>query len=147
MLERNSHIYCGAAETFGMPSMGDRIVDLRTALGLSQPELARRIGIKQPSLHNIESGKTKTLRGATLAGLCRVLNVTPEILLQGSRRARSNESVLHEAELLAIWRSLTDADRTHLLAVARALASRPKPPGPGGPSRPATTDHGALTPR
>jgi len=53
MFERNSLIYCGPRQTFGMSTTGDRIVALRKARGLSQPELARRVGIKQcgPLLH------------------------------------------------------------------------------------------------
>lgn len=115
---------------------------------MSPSELARAIGIKQPSMHNIESGKTKKLRGDTLAGLCRVLNISPEALLAGAHQ--SSESLLHESELTAIWRRLTPEDRDHLLAIARALASRMTPRktagAPPSPSAaPSTTRTGPLT--
>ena len=144
-----------------MASLGERIVALRSALGWSQTELAKRVGISQPSMHNIETGATKTLRGATLAGLCRTLNVSPDVLL-GNKRSLSQEAVLHEAEILALWRALGDAEQEHLLATARAFARKPvpdnttpaaKPHGKTGkPSRregdsPATTGHGKLTAR
>lgn len=38
------------------------IRERREALNISQAELARRVGIRQPSLHNIEIGKTKKSR-------------------------------------------------------------------------------------
>lgn len=108
-----------------MTSIGERIVALRKQLGLSQPELARLVGISQPSMHNIEAGKTKELRGKTLAGLCRVLNSTPDVLL-GNRKGPSGESVVHEAEMLALWRLLSPADQAHILSVAKAFASHAK---------------------
>lgn len=132
-----------------MASLGEKIKALRLAHGWSQPELAKKVGISQPSLHNIESGKTRTIRGATLAGLCRVLNVTPEVLL-GNKRSVSEEAVLHEAEVVALWRSMSEDARAHVLAVARALARKSAGPPPSSPRGKAktgnvTTTHGELT--
>jgi transcriptional regulator with XRE-family HTH domain len=132
-----------------MSSIGKRVAALRTARGLSQAELARRIKIAQPSLHDIESGKTKTLRGETLANLCRELNVQPDAILKGTTGNRP-ETLLLESELIATWRSLSEADQEHLMAIARALASaRPKPPAPEKERRKrfATTGAGDLTRR
>lgn len=155
MSERNRHIYCQDGKTLWVASLGERIRALRVAARKSQPALAAEVGISQPSLHNIESGKTRTIRGATLAGLCRALNVSPEVLL-GSKRSVSQEQVLHEAEMMALWRSLSEENRSHVLAVSRALASKPgrppavtpAPPAPAkaaGRSRTATTAHGDLS--
>ena len=92
-------------------------------MGLSQPALAKMVGIKQPSLSNIERDQTEKLRGDTLAGLCKALGVTPAQLLEGTGAA--DPSLLtQEAEILAIWRALTPADRDHLIVVARALKDR-----------------------
>lgn len=155
----NSPAYVESLDYQAVDTIGSRIVALRTARGMSQPELARQIGIKQPSLHNIETGKTVTLRGATLAGLCRVLNVHPEAILGGGSAptAGQREAMLHESEIIAIWRSLTPGDQDHLLAIARALSQRmtprgsamapraPPPPAPP-PKRgdPYTTEAGSL---
>ena len=139
-------------------TLGGRIKSLRIARGLAQPDLAARVGISQPSLSNIERNKTEKLRGDTLAGLCRELGVTPDVLLRGTT-TRNPESVLHEAEIMGLWRQLTDDDQSHLLAVARALAQR-RTTLPRGPAVKAaeprkgadvqpfpafTTQHGRLT--
>lgn len=115
-----------------MASLKEIVVKLREDRGLSTTELARQAGITQPSMHNIESGKTKNLRGPTLVGLCRALNVSPEVLL-GKRRPPPIEAVLQEAELLTLWRTLSDENRKHLLATARAFATKPRPDKPGRP--------------
>lgn len=147
ILNCNRRIYQSGCNTSAVASIGERIKTLRTARRLSQPDLARLVGIKQPSLHNIESDKTKTLRGETLAGLCRVLNVSPDVLL-GKRRVPSDETLLHESELLALWRALPQANQEHLLAVARALATKPRTPRPSTQAgSPTTTKHGSLTER
>lgn len=141
----NRDRYADAGQTQSVKEIGERIVALRRAMGLSQPALARLVGIKQPSLHAIESGKTKKLRGDTLAGLCRALNVSPDTLL-GHRGPSTEESLLHESEMVAIWRSLTPQDRDHLLAIARALAGRMVPRAADRTGRgPSTTQSGKLT--
>lgn len=74
-------------------------------------------------MHNIETGKTKSLRGTTLQGLCKALSVHPDFLL-GGKHGPSMEAMTGETELVSIWRRLHEDDREHLLAVARALSSR-----------------------
>ena len=141
----NSPIYAFLSDAQAVQTTGQLIVTLRMARGMSQPALAKAIGISQPSMHAIESGKTKKLRGDTLAGLCRVLNVSPDVLL-GKRRLPNNEALLHEAELVSIWRSLTHEAQMHMLAVARALAgSVPPRPFEPGPTIGHTTQAGRLT--
>lgn len=145
----DSGIYHDAREDRRMPSIGTRIAALRAARGLDQTELARRIGISQPSMSNIESGKTQRLRGDTLAGLCRELHVHPDVILKGTA-ARTTESTLMESEVLGLWRALTPQDQEHLLAVARALAARraaPKPASPPAkPAPPKKREHGTSAP-
>lgn len=45
-----------------MTTPGERIRQAREAKGLSQTDLARRVGVKQPSIQNIENGRTKDPR-------------------------------------------------------------------------------------
>ena len=45
-----------------MTTPGERIRQAREARGLSQTDLARRVGVKQPSIQNIENGRTKDPR-------------------------------------------------------------------------------------
>lgn len=105
-------------------TLGKTIVALRDARGISQPELAKRVGIKQPSLSNIENDKTKRLRGETLAGLCRELGVSPDVLLNPSIAVAPPAEA---AELVLIYRSLTTDYQGHLIATARAFRERMQP--------------------
>jgi transcriptional regulator with XRE-family HTH domain len=52
----------------------------REARGLSQEELGRRIGISKAAISSIEIGRTKSLKGPTLAGLCREFGISPDEL-------------------------------------------------------------------
>jgi phage repressor protein C with HTH and peptisase S24 domain len=59
--------------------LGERIKARMSALGISQGELARRVGIKQPSIHALVSGENK--RGsAHLHRIARELGTTPAYL-------------------------------------------------------------------
>lgn len=50
-------------------SAGKRIKTLREAAGLSVAELARRIGVRQPSLWELENGASKAPKASTLLRL------------------------------------------------------------------------------
>lgn len=57
----------------------DRLRELREGAGLSQAELARRVGATQPSMNRLEQGGTDNPR--YLVRLARELQTTPEYLL------------------------------------------------------------------
>src|SRR5262249_4294539 len=69
---------CAMAET-----LGDRIRQARWRYGMSQAELARRIGISSTALNQIESGKTPDPGVSRVIGIARVLGVTTDALLLG----------------------------------------------------------------
>lgn len=58
------------------------IKELREKLGWSQNELARRSGVKQGVLSDIESGKTRNPRIDTLMKIASALNVPVEFLVK-----------------------------------------------------------------
>jgi transcriptional regulator with XRE-family HTH domain len=60
--------------------LADLIKTRRLERGLNQVELARRVGISKAALSDIESGKTRSLRGSTLAGISRELGLSPDEL-------------------------------------------------------------------
>lgn len=60
-----------------MHSPGDVIKDSRKKAGLTQEELAAKIGVKGPSVVYWESDKNQP-RGKNLIKLCKILNLTPE---------------------------------------------------------------------
>lgn len=63
-------------------TMGRRIVERREALGISQAELARRVGISPQAMQWIEAGKT--LRPRFLTEIAQNLGVASEWLLFGN---------------------------------------------------------------
>lgn len=62
-------------------TIGERIVDLRTACGMNQKELAERIGLSPSQLSRIENGLAATVTGDTLAALAQTFRVSTDYLL------------------------------------------------------------------
>lgn len=62
---------------------GDKLKQFRVAAGLTQAELARRIGTKQPNIAKLETGKREMdgIEAATALKLARALGTTVEELL------------------------------------------------------------------
>lgn len=124
-----------------MQSMGERIRQLRKMMGLSQERLAELLEIKQPSLSDIETGKTETLASSTLVGLVKHLRTTHEFILQGADPDVGIETAIAQAELANIYAALSRDKRAELLGFARGLLAGSKiaeardipelrPPGP-----------------
>jgi transcriptional regulator with XRE-family HTH domain len=113
----------------GMAHVGTRVKARRKELGLKQVDVARLVGITQPSLSLIESGDTKSLRGMTLVGLARALRTSTRWVMTGKGPHELAPQLSEQEEtLLNTFLSLTDANRQALLAAAKALEqSQPEP--------------------
>jgi transcriptional regulator with XRE-family HTH domain len=95
--------------------LGQRIGALRRKLGLSQAELAHRLGISPSAMGMYEQGRRQP-SGATLVALARELQVTTDFLLTGELNCRMQED--EYTRLLE-----------HLVSTAdRRLESRPDRP-------------------
>lgn len=106
-----------------MVTIGARIRSLRKARGLTQVQLAEKIGIQQGSYSDIETGATKEISGRVLAMLCRELHATPDFIMFGGDGGDDPESVLIEAEVIAQLRAMTPAERRLALAAVRGMAA------------------------
>ncbi|MCW2370176.1 transcriptional regulator with XRE-family HTH domain [Sphingobium sp. B1D7B] len=104
--------------------LGRRLSDRINDVGLSQAELARRIGIKQPSINYLISRGPQGSKH--LLKIARELQTTPEYLLgetddpQGS----APDNVLADAETREMaerFKRLGGRDRRALLQIARSL--------------------------
>lgn len=73
-------------EMLGIASIGERIKSARKAAGLSQAELASRIGVSQPAIATWESG-IHDPRRVVLAKLADALSLSHEWLSAGARSA------------------------------------------------------------
>jgi transcriptional regulator with XRE-family HTH domain len=104
--------------------IGRRLRTIRLERGLSQTELADKLGVTQPNISAVEIGR----RGITiqqLVKLCRVLHVSPdEILALGEgnakkeRRKRKKDKILRRLELME---KLPLSDQRAILAHLDAL--------------------------
>jgi transcriptional regulator with XRE-family HTH domain len=66
-----------------MRESGMRLRHARKARGMTQTDLAKASGVKQASISQLETGESKSFRGATLLSLARALNISPDWLSHG----------------------------------------------------------------
>lgn len=112
-----------------METIGQRVKALREAQDpvLSQTDLAKKIGVHQPTISMIEDGKTKTLSGKVLAGLCEHLSTTPSYILSGAGHKVTKERAMQLAELSKLAQDLPAQALTTLLDNARMVAQATAP--------------------
>lgn len=116
-------------------TIGARIKERRVALGLNQEELAKKVGIAQGTLSNLETGKTEAPSGPTLAELCKVLKTTSRWIMEGKGDpavpAFNTEDEQTVLELLA---AMTPEQRQAFVRIGQALiGTAPQPPDPQQP--------------
>lgn len=66
-----------------MTEWGLRIAQRRRELHMSVAELARHCGLRAPSVHDWEKGRTKKIEGDNLLAVATALQTTPEWILSG----------------------------------------------------------------
>ena len=104
-----------------MQDIGGRVRSLRTGMQISQRDLAKKCGLSQPTIANIERGRTTELKGYVLEALARELNTTQGFILNGPDSIDDHESVMMETEINAIFKSLSMEERETVLKVLRAM--------------------------
>lgn len=104
-----------------METIKDRVKALRLGLRLSQTELAKRCELSQPTIANIERGRTTEIKGYVLDRLARELNTTPAYILEGAESAADHEATMMLAELAAIFEKLSPEDQHALMRTARGM--------------------------
>ncbi len=115
-------------DTSEVSSIGERVQTFRAARQLSQAKLAELVGVSQPTIANIERGRTLEIKGYVLAKLAAVLHTTPEyILTGGDGQPGAIDGAADQAELLGIFRQLSSEDRAQLLRVARGMIATAAP--------------------
>lgn len=129
--QRSMHIsYQGAKHMnwgFFMQSTGTRVKALRVSKRLNQQQLADAVGVTQPAIAKIETGKTKELSGRVLEALARELASTPSYILHGAQDSDDHEHSMIPAEMAAIFRVLSLSDKEVIIRVARTLVSEKQP--------------------
>lgn len=103
-------------------SFGRRVRDRRIELGMSQGELARRLGVTAAAISNYESGQN-FVREDVLLKMFRVLDVDPNYLYQDALTGRSFTCSVEEKALVMKYRTLSTVGRQALSSVADALGA------------------------
>lgn len=115
-----------------MNTIALRIAALRAAKQISQRKLADLCGVSQPTIANIERGRTNEIKGYVLESLARELSTTSDYILHGVDTNFDHEYVMMAAEMQALFRDLEPEDRAVLLRTARGLhqSAKAHPHGP-----------------
>lgn len=65
-----------------------RVRELREELGLSQQELALKAGVRQATISDLETGKSKGIDFLTAEALAKALSVAPHELFETTNRSK-----------------------------------------------------------
>lgn len=111
-------------------SLGARIEERRRVVGISQAELARRVGVRQSTMNSLIKGDNRTSR--SLLQIARELRTTPAYLTgeTDDPHADAPDAPVLDAESREIidhLGQLAPADRKALLQIARTMAGGPAP--------------------
>jgi len=90
-LPSNNVCFTLAGMTKASEMLKDRILERRTALGLSQAQLAEKAGVSQVTIQHLESGRNSTSK--KLLEIARALGVSAEWLGSGEGPAKASSNV------------------------------------------------------
>ncbi len=100
-----------------------RIREIRRSLGMTQDELARRVGVSRSAIAQWETDRTGQVR-ANLARVAAVLGVSIGYLLTGdSDTGQIHVETADERALLSLYRQIREPGRAELLRDARRIVA------------------------
>jgi transcriptional regulator with XRE-family HTH domain len=115
----------GVATAQGLDTIAQRLVRLRKQRGLTQAQMAERLGVSQPVVSDYERGSLR-LHGELILKVAEILDVSADELLGSETKAapkkRGPQSQL-EKQLAAIA-SLPRKEQQQLLAVVEAFITQ-----------------------
>lgn len=82
-------------------NLGERLKVARTSMGLSQDDLAKKIGASRGVITNIEHNKVETPQPIVVKALCDALNIDQEWLLNGKGNMTPDNDAIKSAKVLA----------------------------------------------
>lgn len=94
--------------TLGDMTIGERIKNRRTSLGISQVSLADKVGISKQSLYKYENGIITNIPSDKISQIAVVLDTTPAYLMGWDKKG---EDATLEEKLLARYMDLDDLDQ------------------------------------
>lgn len=90
---------------FDMRVIGNRLLNVRKRMGMTQAEVAEAAGLADRTYADIERGSVN-MRTETLLRICEVLHITPDEIL-----TQESEACVQENELLARLHACNPKDR------------------------------------
>jgi transcriptional regulator with XRE-family HTH domain len=114
--------------------LGDRIKDQLAVIGISQSELARRIGVTQSTINGLIRGEQRSTTKLHL--IARELRVT-SAFLSGETDDPAGESpdfeiTSEERQIVELFRNLPPAERSAATLLIRSLATSARSPSVHG---------------
>lgn len=109
-----------------MSTTGERIKEARLRAGLTQTELAEKIGVKFSAIHKYENGLVVNLKRETIQEIAKVLNVKPSYLLCMDEEQPTGLGELsdREIEFIRTVRQLPDEVAEQYLGVLKTLLDK-----------------------
>lgn len=93
--------------------LGERIRNLRKEKGLTQEELASRLGLQKSAVAKYENGRVTNIKRSTLFNMADILGVSPAQIMYGDDRRESTDSGL--TRLSGYYSQLNKAGRAKAL--------------------------------
>ena len=111
-------------------TIGERILELRTRAGLSQEELAEKVGYKSRSAIQKIEGNLRDVSHSMVITFAKALNTTPHYLLgwldspDAKVPEKPTELKADERHLLELYRQLSPKEQGNLIGRAELLAEQ-----------------------
>lgn len=102
--------------------MAERIKEMRKARGLTQVELARRLGLKDSAIAKYENGRVENIKRSTIEEMAKILGCSPVYLLclEDDPPARSDFIISDfEKQIILEFRRADSLDRQMVLRILR----------------------------
>lgn len=120
----------------GMPvsTIADRVAKAREALGLAPADFAKLLGIKQPTLWQLENGKSKRPRADTLMAMA-AAGINPDYIMKnkGPILLAEFERTADEQAIVESMRELADEERAQVRNLIRLFRRNSGKPGTDDP--------------
>ena len=101
---------------------GDRIKQARVTKGMTQEELADKLGVKFGVISKYETGRVKNLKRETIAALAEILDVKPSWLMcMDDEESNLADREKMRAEMRILFDAAEDAPASALLEAAALL--------------------------
>lgn len=119
----NRHTDSSRPQNRGMRNVGKRIKELRLERRMTQPQLAKELGVQQSSVSELETGISKSPSALTLLKIAKIFDVNPEYLLTGKGNMQKSGETLSddELELVMRFRDLSSEGRQYILSRCLSL--------------------------